>query len=263
MAPIAVARQPHHLPVLAIDRQRLAAGEAALGVEADRARRQRRRPWSRGRTIPWRRVWGRWDWPAAAAASDRRCPCPAPMPATMPARPRAVRRAGLTGRESVGGPSWRTIAQTRPRRSAGGRWASKPAPRPAADIHRPLTMLVFGAEKSACPWFGQSEWFQPPIQPEMDVRLPMQFRWCHPQVVIRQAYERSGRQFGGMCVPATRVHGGVTQFIQRLRETTRIADVSEACNAASPAEEKETIATEPSRPCRQAAFAAAVRAADG
>ena len=43
MAPVAVARQPHHLPGLAVDRQRHAAGEAALGVEADGARRHRRR----------------------------------------------------------------------------------------------------------------------------------------------------------------------------------------------------------------------------
>ena len=43
MAPVAVARQPHHLPGLAVDRHRDGAGEAALGVEADRARLQRRR----------------------------------------------------------------------------------------------------------------------------------------------------------------------------------------------------------------------------
>ena len=39
MAPVAVARQPHHLPGRAVDRQRHAAGEAAVGVVADRARR--------------------------------------------------------------------------------------------------------------------------------------------------------------------------------------------------------------------------------
>ena len=54
MAPVAVARQPHHLPGLAVDRQRLAAGEAALGVEADRARRHAARRAACGRTIPWR-----------------------------------------------------------------------------------------------------------------------------------------------------------------------------------------------------------------
>ena len=43
MPPIAVARQPHHLPALAIDRQRFGAGDAALGIEADHARRHRRR----------------------------------------------------------------------------------------------------------------------------------------------------------------------------------------------------------------------------
>ena len=40
MAPVAIARQPHHLPGLAVDRQRDGAGETALGVEADRARLQ-------------------------------------------------------------------------------------------------------------------------------------------------------------------------------------------------------------------------------
>src|SRR5687768_7809316 len=43
MAPIAVARQPHHLPGLAIHRQRGGAGEASLGVPTERARFQRRR----------------------------------------------------------------------------------------------------------------------------------------------------------------------------------------------------------------------------
>ena len=43
MAPVAVARQPHHLPGRAVDRQRHAAGEAAVGVVADRARRHRGR----------------------------------------------------------------------------------------------------------------------------------------------------------------------------------------------------------------------------
>ena len=38
VAEIALAREPHHLPGLAVDRQRDAAGEAAAGVEADRAR---------------------------------------------------------------------------------------------------------------------------------------------------------------------------------------------------------------------------------
>ena len=38
MAPIAIARQAHHLPGLAVDRQRLGAGQAAARVKADRAR---------------------------------------------------------------------------------------------------------------------------------------------------------------------------------------------------------------------------------
>ncbi len=54
MAPVAVARQPHHLPGLAVDRQRDAAGEAAVGVVADRARRERR-----GRRLAAEQVLGR------------------------------------------------------------------------------------------------------------------------------------------------------------------------------------------------------------
>ena len=38
MPPIAVARQPHHLPGVAIDRQAFGARDAAMGVEADHAR---------------------------------------------------------------------------------------------------------------------------------------------------------------------------------------------------------------------------------
>ena len=57
-----------------------AAGDAALGIEADRARRQLPPASACGRTIPWRRAWDRSDWRAAAAAWDRRCPCPAPAP---------------------------------------------------------------------------------------------------------------------------------------------------------------------------------------
>jgi hypothetical protein len=45
MAPVAIARQAHHLPGLAVDRQRLGAGETTLGIEADDARLQRRRLW--------------------------------------------------------------------------------------------------------------------------------------------------------------------------------------------------------------------------
>ncbi len=37
VAPIAVAGEPHHLPVRPVDRQRHAAGETAFGVAADRA----------------------------------------------------------------------------------------------------------------------------------------------------------------------------------------------------------------------------------
>ena len=53
MSPIAVAREPHHLPGLSVDRQRGGAGKAALGVEADDARFERRRLSACGRTIPW------------------------------------------------------------------------------------------------------------------------------------------------------------------------------------------------------------------
>ena len=38
MRPVTVARQPHHLPGLAVDRQPLGAGDAAMGVEAEHAR---------------------------------------------------------------------------------------------------------------------------------------------------------------------------------------------------------------------------------
>src|SRR5262249_17349212 len=40
VTPVAIARQPHDLPGLAVDRQRLRAGEAAVRVEADRAGRE-------------------------------------------------------------------------------------------------------------------------------------------------------------------------------------------------------------------------------
>ena len=43
MAPVAVAREAHHLPALAIDRERLCAGKAALGKGADGARFERGR----------------------------------------------------------------------------------------------------------------------------------------------------------------------------------------------------------------------------
>ena len=42
MAPIAVARQPHHLPGRPVDGQRLAAGEAAARIKSDGARGERR-----------------------------------------------------------------------------------------------------------------------------------------------------------------------------------------------------------------------------
>ncbi|GCC47483.1 hypothetical protein chiPu_0031673 [Chiloscyllium punctatum] len=41
MAPIAVARQAHHLPGVAVERHLCGAGETALGVAADRSRRHR------------------------------------------------------------------------------------------------------------------------------------------------------------------------------------------------------------------------------
>src|ERR1700730_15228732 len=43
MRPVAIARQPHHLPGLAVDRQRFGGGGGALGVEPDHGRRRRRR----------------------------------------------------------------------------------------------------------------------------------------------------------------------------------------------------------------------------
>ena len=43
MGPVAIARQPHHLPGIAIDRQSLGARDAAMGIEAEHLRRQRRR----------------------------------------------------------------------------------------------------------------------------------------------------------------------------------------------------------------------------
>ena len=43
LAPVAVARQAHHLPVRPVDGQRLAAGHAAIGIGADRPRLARRR----------------------------------------------------------------------------------------------------------------------------------------------------------------------------------------------------------------------------
>ncbi len=43
MAPVAIARQAHRLPRGPVDRERLATGKTALGVEADRARGERRR----------------------------------------------------------------------------------------------------------------------------------------------------------------------------------------------------------------------------
>ena len=67
--PIAIARQPHHLPGLAIDRQRIRTRDAALGVEADHARRHRRRQdlaaeqflcaqfWIVGIGQRWQRLW--------------------------------------------------------------------------------------------------------------------------------------------------------------------------------------------------------------
>ncbi len=50
-APIAVAREPHHLPVLAVDRQRDGAGETAFGEEADGPRGAVRRAAHRAEEI--------------------------------------------------------------------------------------------------------------------------------------------------------------------------------------------------------------------
>ena len=74
MAPVAIAREPHHLPGLAVDRQRDAAGKAAVGVEADRARLHRHRLEPAREQFPGGSSSGRPDWRGAAAASDRPCP---------------------------------------------------------------------------------------------------------------------------------------------------------------------------------------------
>src|SRR5437899_9719879 len=43
MAPVTIARQPHHLPGVAVDRQAFRARDAAMGIESEHARRHRRR----------------------------------------------------------------------------------------------------------------------------------------------------------------------------------------------------------------------------
>jgi hypothetical protein len=43
IAPVSVAREPHDLPRLAIDRQRNGTRETPLGIEPDRTRRHRNR----------------------------------------------------------------------------------------------------------------------------------------------------------------------------------------------------------------------------
>ncbi len=57
-APIAVAREPHHLPVGAVDGKRDGTGEAALGVGADRARGERSRGRHRAEQLTRRRLLG-------------------------------------------------------------------------------------------------------------------------------------------------------------------------------------------------------------
>src|SRR5262249_14837453 len=55
-APVAVARQPHHLPRRPVDRQRRAAAEAALIIGADRMRRSgKRRRFAREQLLGWGR----------------------------------------------------------------------------------------------------------------------------------------------------------------------------------------------------------------
>ena len=106
VAPIAIARQPHHLPGRARDRQLLGAGHAALGVAADGARRTGERCQSCGRTILSPGCSGRRDWRAAAAAPSRAC-----LAVSYRRYWRSVLRAGVLH----------------------GRWASaEPAPRKAA-----------------------------------------------------------------------------------------------------------------------------------
>ena len=43
MGPVTIARQPHHLPIVAVDRQSLRARDAAMGIEPVHACRHRRR----------------------------------------------------------------------------------------------------------------------------------------------------------------------------------------------------------------------------
>jgi hypothetical protein len=43
MSPVTIARQPHHLPGVAVDRQPFRARDAAMGIEAVHTRRHRRR----------------------------------------------------------------------------------------------------------------------------------------------------------------------------------------------------------------------------
>ena len=112
MAPVAVARQAHHLPGVAGDRQGLAAGEAALGIEADRAPAQRGGLSGRGRTAPWRALPGRRDGRAAARAADAM----SRDPGRGPFRPRPPSSAARKGgwfcaiEASFGSPNDRTVA---------------------------------------------------------------------------------------------------------------------------------------------------------
>ena len=228
MAPVAVARQPHHLPVLAIDRQRLAAGEAALGVEADRARRQRARPWSRGRTIPWRRVWDRWDWRAAAAASDRRCPCPVPKPASMPARPRTARRS----RTDRAGISRQAIVAEHSRKHGGDAaralppWsnARSPARRAAApDLHEianpvPHWRGGVGTRRSVGDDRRNRQYNLRSMAAWRTEPAEMQPGVAELRSSDGRSRNPASRSFGA--APAMRVRGGAIQFVQTLRETT-------------------------------------------
>ena len=96
MSPIAVARQPHHLPGRAVDRQRYGAGEAALRIETDGVRG------IAGRGLVWREnnsFAGRDSRSASAAAAASRLAdrllAPAPERARREAAPgRAVARDG-------------------------------------------------------------------------------------------------------------------------------------------------------------------------
>ena len=76
MAPVAVARQAHDLPVRPVDRQLLAAGETAARIKADRIGLKRRAVLRAAKQLLGRRRRDLRDARAAAGAWDRVSPCP-------------------------------------------------------------------------------------------------------------------------------------------------------------------------------------------